>query len=177
MGILYKGERITPTSKFSVEYGIAYEDNHPIQDSTKAEKILARYKKAKENNWIVVISGNSGRKFEQSDLIAIRHTLFAGISNPIHYIVKPDTWDSWKYSGTYDRHAAPFFVCSYRGESERYTKKEATKVMNIFINDGEINNVSIQRYNSAFSDEYVEHDNKTFSDPIETRFDLMDFDD
>lgn len=176
MGKLYKGERLTPTSKFSVEYGIAYEDNCPIQDSKKAKKILARYKKAKEKNWIVVIAGNNLRKFDQADIIRIRHTMFASFSDPIHYIAKPDTWAILKWEvSTFDNHTAPFLVGGYRGEAERYTREEATKIMNIFINDGEISNVSIQKYNRAFDDGYIEYDND--SDSIKTRFDLMDFDD
>ncbi len=174
MGTLYRGERLTPTSKFSVEYGIAYEDNHLIQNSEKAKKILARYKKAKEKNWIVIIAGNNLRKFDQADIIRVRHTMFASFSNPIHYIVKPDAWAKHKMP-TFDNHTAPFFVGCYRGEAERYSREEATKVMNIFVNDGEISNVSIQKYNPIFDDEYAEYDGD--SDSIENRFSLMDFED
>lgn len=169
MGIKHIGERLTPTSKFSVQDGIAFENNVEIKEE-KAKKVLARYAKAKSHNWIVTIAKNDGRVFYNCSVLSVRDTSFMPWRDSVHYIVRPWAYELAKLRRNPD--TEPFEVGSYRGDSVRYTKEAAAAVRNIIINAG-IAHVSIQKYNPQFEENNIIND---ISDSIQNRFDLMDFD-
>lgn len=176
MGIKYIGERISPRSKFSVQYNVAYESNVPISDPVKAKKVIEKYKHAIENNWIVVmnIEKRDGNRTKLSKSKKVERMYLVDDNTPtMHYIVRPSMFDFYEKKTDDNKYLSPFFVNPYREDALKFSKKQATKVKNIFIKEG-IKNIHIKIYHPGLPEKYVKCYTKPL-DPILSRFELMDF--
>ncbi len=177
MGIKYIGERISPQSKFSVQYGIAYEKNISISDPIKAKKVIAKYEYAVKNNWIVVVNISEGdgnvTKFKKSNLIE-RYSIYT-MNNAIpHYVIKRSFLASEMDENEKNKHKPPFHIQSYRDYSLKFPKRKATVIKNLLLKEG-IKNVFIAEYCVGLTGEHLGYEVVT-SNSIENRFYLMDFD-
>ena len=177
MGIKYIGNRISPHSKFSVQYGVAYEKNVPISDPVKVRKVIAKYKHAIENNWIIVISivlkdGNRER-LTRSQKVAKIYLNDREFPTD-HYIVRPSMFSLYGKISDDKKHIPPFCVSHYQEEALKFSEKKASSVKNILDVEG-IVGVSIRKYYPSLPEEYVRYEVE-ITDSIEHRFSLMDFD-
>ena len=169
------GERITPQSKYSVQYGVAYENNQLIKDTKKAKKILKKYKDAVENNWIVCITTTASdlKSHHRREYVILFANYTESIISP--YYVTRKNLNGWRVATeNVDLTSFPFHLECFRGNSQRFNKKDAVEVKKMLIN-AKLPNVSIEKYNPGLSDVYFDFASP-LPDSIENRFELMDFD-
>ena len=177
MGIKYVGERISPRSKFSVQYGIAYENNVPISDAVKAKKVMEKYEYVVKNNWIVVVNISKGdgneTRFKKSNLVD-RYSIYNRGKPVPHYVIKRSFLASWMSETENNKHKPPFHIQSYRDFALKFSKRKATVIKNLLLKEG-IKNVFIAEYCPGLIGKHLGYE-VISSDSIENRFRLMDFD-
>ena len=175
MGIKYIGERISPQSKFSVQYGTAYEKNKPITDPEKIKRVMAKYKYAAENNWVVAINiiqrdGNQ-KKMTKSDKVG-KSYIVNDLTPHLHYVMRNCFYASYMRKSETDKDRPPFYISPYREGSLKFSKKEANGVKAILSGEG-IKDISVIEYHTGLTGKYLGCE-LTSSNSIENRFSLME---